>query len=299
MPMTPAGKPFGMTWAEFAPIHEAWQVAGGQVTVVITKRCLPDKPGGTTVTLHPADRVGSSDPDSDDEELTIELGAVAGNQAVCVANDTGGIEDDEDDKVVMALITSELEALVTALDAKLGFNISTTTIIAFLRGTIKGSQDFWHPFPTIHQYYKARIRQEELYATRFDPATVRFGDYVWNRSGSKTTPYPFPHLFRSLVYGLHEVEDEYAACLFVSVFHHRLQQRQAAMIIGLSLCDCRGDPRYDTAVWLSDATKQKLVASVNSLVESWCADKAAKPMVLSHLIAQSPVEWKARTSHVR
>ncbi len=59
---------------------------------------------------------GGSDPDSDDEELTIELGAVAGNQAVCVANDNDGMEDDEDDKVVMALITSELEALVTALD---------------------------------------------------------------------------------------------------------------------------------------------------------------------------------------
>jgi len=194
MPMTPAGKPFGMTWAEFAPVHEAWQVAGGQVTMVITKRCLSDKPGGTAVTLHPADRMGSSDPDSDDAELTIELGVVTEKQTVCVVTDTGGIGDDEEDKVVMALIMSELETLMTEMAVKLGFNISIATIIALLRGTIPGSQEFWRPFPTIHQYYKARIRREELYATQFDPRTVRFGDHVWNRSGSKTTPYPFPHV---------------------------------------------------------------------------------------------------------
>jgi len=48
MPMTAASKPFGMTWADFAPAHEAWQAARGQVTVVITKRCLPDHLKGTT-----------------------------------------------------------------------------------------------------------------------------------------------------------------------------------------------------------------------------------------------------------
>ena len=58
MPMTPADKPFGMTWAEFAPVYEAWQAGGGQVMVITTRRCLPDKLDGNAATLRAAVRVG-------------------------------------------------------------------------------------------------------------------------------------------------------------------------------------------------------------------------------------------------
>ena len=208
-------------------------------------------------------------------------------------------DDDEQgdpaDTALMVVIKTELKEFVVALDSVLGFGESYERIAAVLRGEVRGVQDFWQQFPIIHQYYKARLRREELYATHFDPATTRFAGHVWDRSGPLKAPYPFPYLFRSLVCGLHEAGEQYAACLLVSVFHrHKLQQRQAAMLIALSLCDCTGDPRYDTPVWLSDATKRKLVVSLNSLVDGWCLDKAARPIVLSHLIAQSPSEWKTR-----
>ena len=293
MPMTPAGKPFGMTWAEFAPDYEAWQGAGGQATVVITKRCLPDNLEWNAVTLHSAVRVGGSEPDFDDDDLMIELG-VTERRITGVDAGENDDEDDVRDTAVMTAIHCELDALTAALTKVLGFNTSNARIAAVLSGAVKGSHDFWQPFPVVRQYYTARLRRQFLYVTHYDPSTVTFSDHVWTRSGSEKKPYPFPHLFRSLIHGLYEGGDQYAACLLVSVFHgHKLQRRQAAMLIALSLIHCSG---YVASVAISDATKTKLVASIGSQIDDWCGDAAAKPIVLSHLVVQSVHEWTLRAA---
>ena len=134
--------------------------------------------------------------------MVIALGTTAANQVVHVAD--GDEHDDPADTALMVVIKTELKEFVVALGSVLGFGKSYERIAAVLRGEVRGVKGFWQQFPIINQYYKARLRREELYATHFDPATTRFAEHVWDRSGPLKAPYPFPHLFRSLVYGLHE-----------------------------------------------------------------------------------------------
>jgi len=290
MPMTPAHKPFGMTWAEFAPVYEAWQVAGGQVAIILTKRCLPGNPADNTAALQPATRVGGADPDLDDEDLMIELG-VATPKALPGA-DRG---DDAADIQLMESVNRELAALPTALRELLGLDTCDERVSAVFSGDLQDSRDFWLPFPILHQYYVSRLRRQQLYELQFDPATIPFQEYVWTKSGSEQRPFPLPTLYRSLIHGIYEGADQYASCLLLSVFQERkLQQRQAAVLIALSLCDCSCDPRYATSVWVSDATKAKLASSIGSQLVDWCDNATAKPIVLSHLIVQSLHEWNQR-----
>ena len=127
----------------------------------------------------------------------------------------------------------------------MGFDTCDERVSAILRGDVKGSQDFWLPLPILKQYYTTRLRRKQLYELQFDATTITFQEHVWSKGGSELRPFPFPTLYRSLIYGLYECADRYASCLLVSVFQDfKLQQRQAAVLIALSLADCTCDPRY-------------------------------------------------------
>ena len=75
-------------------------------------------------------------------------------------NDDGG--DDAADTRLMTAITNELAALSAALRMLLGFDTCDARVSAVLRGDVKGSHDFWLPFPTLKQYYASRLRRATI-----------------------------------------------------------------------------------------------------------------------------------------
>ena len=140
----------------------------------------------------------------------------------------------------------------------------------------------------LRQYWENRLRLLDLFNQHCDSSTVRWVDLFWTRWAAPKVQYPFPYLFQRVIEGLYNAEADYAVQMFMAMHYPKVQVRDAAGLVLISLTQCDG-PYFP-----SETNREQLAWVMLEQFKSLSIKSAG--LVATHLHVHTHGEWHERVT---
>ena len=168
--------------------------------------------------------VGGSNEESELEELmNWELGMIYLTSEEC-----------DECQELMSRLHKEICGFMADLGAGLKRDcLASATVYGMLSFIRRLDESIWEAYPLLCTYYLRSITLCGYAVQECDTLTLRFLDKLWERAEGS---YPFPHLYKSVVWQLLDGADgSVAVGLFRALAKGQLTVKNAAMMVALNL----------------------------------------------------------------